>query len=140
MKVNLEIDALKTMGRDEICTLVIPRIVSMLIALPLLTVWADVTGMFGSMMLTHFYLGVSVSVYLNIFGTGVDLYQFLLGMQKVPFFAMLIVIVGCYYGFRTEMNSEGIGQSTISAAVRSIFLIIVFDAFFTVLSRYILGY
>ena len=140
MKVNLEIDALKTMGRDAMCTLVIPRIVAMLIALPLLTVWADLTGMFGSMMLTHFYLGVSVSVYLQQFSAKVQLYQYLLGMQKVPFFSLLIVIVGCYYGFKTAMTSEGIGQSTIIAAVRSIFLIIIIDAFFSVLSRSMLGF
>jgi phospholipid/cholesterol/gamma-HCH transport system permease protein len=140
MKVNLEIDALETFGRDAICVLVIPRIIAMLIALPLLAVWFEVFSIIGSMFVAHFYLHVSTLAFLNTYSVSVPLYHYVLGMQKVPFFAFFIVIVGCYQGFKTPKTAEGIGNRTTKAAVQSIFILVLIDSFFSFLSRAILGY
>ncbi len=140
MKVNLEIDALETMGRDALCTLVVPRVIAMTIALPLLTVWSNALFIFGSMIMSYSYLHVSFPEFLRIYSTSVNLSHFVLGMQKVPFFAFFIVVVGCYQGFKTPMTAEGIGSHTTKAAVHSLFYILVIDALCSILSRRILGY
>ena len=140
MKVNLEVDALETMGRDYMTTLVLPRVFAMFIGLPLLTVAANIAGVLGNMFLMHIYLHVDFRAFLHNFSTVVDPAHYILGFQKVPFFAMLIATIGCYQGLMTPMNAEGIGRHTTVAAVQSIFWIIISDALFSVLSRMMIGY
>lgn len=133
MKVNEEIDALRTMGLSPLERLVAPRIIGLLIALPLLVVWADFFGVFGSMVMSKNMLDINFLSYLERFEYVVGLKHFVLGLIKAPFFALIIASVGCFQGFQVEMNAESVGVKTTKAAVQAIFLIIVADAGFSIL-------
>lgn len=133
MKVNEEIDALRTMGLSPIQRLVLPRIFGILIALPLLVVWADIFGILGSMVMSKNMLHISFYAFLDRFVYAVELKQYILGLIKAPFFAMIIAGVGCFQGLQVEMSAESVGVKTTKAAVQAIFLIIIADAAFSVI-------
>jgi phospholipid/cholesterol/gamma-HCH transport system permease protein len=133
MKVNEEIDALKTLGISPIERLVLPKLLAFVIALPLLTVWADGFGVFGSMVMSKAKLGVNYTDFLLRFPTAVPLQHYLVGIVKAPFFALIIVMVGCFQGFQVQQDAASVGRMTTRSAVQSLFLIIIVDAFFSVL-------
>lgn len=133
MKVNEEIDAMKTMGLSPIQRLVLPRLFGILIALPLLVVWADIFGILGSMVMSKNMLNIPFNTFIERFEFAVELKQYVLGLIKAPFFAMIIAGVGCFQGLQVEMSAESVGAKTTKAAVQAIFLIIVADAGFSVL-------
>jgi len=133
MKVNEEIDALNTMGISPIQRLVLPRIFGLIIAIPLLTVCADIFGIAGSMVMTKVVIHINYHAFLIRFQQMVALKQFVLGIIKTPIFALIIATVGCYQGFQTELDAESVGRRTTTAAVHAIFLIIVVDASFSIL-------
>lgn len=133
MKVNAEIDAMRTMGISPIQRLVIPRVVGLLISLPLLIVLADIASVFGGMLMAEAYLNISPSEFLDRFATAVPVNNYLIGLFKAPFFALTIAAVGCYRGLSVKNNSLSIGQETTKSVVYSIFLIIILDAAFSIL-------
>jgi len=133
MKVNEELDVMRTMGVEPVDRLVLPRILGLMLALPLLTVWADVFGVIGSMIMAKSMLGISFYAFLDRFQHAVGLKEYVLGMLKTPVFATIIVVVGCYQGFSTSLNSDSVGRQTTRAAVQAIFLLIVADAGFAVI-------
>ncbi len=133
MKVNEEIDALRTMGVVPLERLVLPRIFGLIFAMPLLTVWANIFGILGSMIMAKVVININYFAFLERFRQTVELKQFLLGMVKTPIFAMIIASVGCFQGFQTEMSADSVGRQTTKAAVQAIFLIIVADAAFSIL-------
>lgn len=133
MVVNEEIDALQTMGVAPIDRLVVPRLLGMIIALPLLTVGADIFGVMGSMFMSKSMLDVSFGAFLERFEEAVALKHYILGLIKTPFFASVIVTVGCYQGFRTKGSADSVGKQTTHASVQSIFLIILADAIFSII-------
>lgn len=133
MKVNEEIDALRTMGMSPLERLALPRILGLLIALPLLTVWADFFGIFGSMVMTKNMSAIGFFAFLDRFEYAVALKHYVLGLIKAPVFALIIATVGCFQGFQVEMKAESVGFKTTKAAVQAIFLIIVADAAFSIL-------
>ncbi|EKD91765.1 MAG: hypothetical protein ACD_29C00393G0001 [uncultured bacterium] len=133
MKVNEEIDVLRTMGLSPIERLVIPKIIAMIIALPLLVVWGNIFGVFGSMIMAKSMLGISYKAFLIRLKQEVALKQLVLGVVKAPVFALIIAGVGCFQGFQAESNAESVGKRTTKAAVQSIFLIIFADAMFSIL-------
>lgn len=133
MKVNEEIDALRTMGFSPIERLVLPRMIGLIIALPLLVVWADVFGILGSMVMTKNILDIGFRAFLDRFEFAVALRHYVLGLIKAPVFAMIIASVGCFQGFQVSTSAESVGFKTTKAAVQAIFLIIVADAGFSVL-------
>ncbi len=135
MKVNEEVDALKTMGVSPMERLVMPKIYGLLIALPLLVVWADIWGVFGSMVMARDILDVKYAVFLDRFQEKIALKHYVYGLVKTPVFALIIAGVGCFQGFKTEGSSEDVGRRTTVAAVQAIFLIIVADAAFSVVFR-----
>lgn len=132
MKVNEELDALNVMGKTPIITLVIPRVIALFIALPLLVVWADLFSVMGSMMVARSSLGIQFGVFLQQFQSSVAVYHYIIGMLKVPIFALVIAAVGCFQGLRVQMSADSVGRQTTQAAVQSIFLIIIVDAFYSV--------
>lgn len=132
MVVNEEIDALRTMGIQPVQRLVLPRILSLLITLPLLIVWADIFGVMGSMIMAKSMLGIGYAGYLNRFDLAVSLTHYLLGLVKAPVFALIIAGVGCFQGFQVGLSAESVGRQTTKAAVQSIFLIIIADALFSI--------
>ena len=133
MKVNQEVDAIATMGVSPQIMLVFPRVLALLIALPLLAVWANLFCLLGSMVIGKLQLQVSYPIFIDQLRRSVGVRHYILGMMKTPFFAMAIAFVGCYQGMMTEMNAESVGRQTTRAAVHAIFLVIIVDAFFSVL-------
>lgn len=132
MKVNEEVDALSTMGIQPVQRLVLPRVIALLITLPLLVVWADIFGVFGSMIMAKSILGIGFGSFLERFDIAVALRHYVLGLIKTPVFALVIAGVGCFQGFSVGSSAESVGRQTTKAAVQSIFLIIIVDALFSI--------
>jgi phospholipid/cholesterol/gamma-HCH transport system permease protein len=132
MAVTDEIDAMRTIGIPPLDLLVLPKIVALLIALPLLTVFADVLGVFGGMLMARTQLAVSYAEFLDRFVKSVSVTAFLIGVGKAPVFAAIIVTVGCFQGFRTHGGADSVGRQTTRSVVQAIFLVIVADALFSV--------
>lgn len=132
MKVTEEIDALRTVGVVPIEFLVLPKLLALLIALPLLTVYTDVMGVLGGMLMAKFQLGIGFQVFIARFAHAITLSSYLTGIGKAPVFAMIIALVGCYQGFQVTGNADSVGQQTTVSVVESIFLVIVTDALFSI--------
>lgn len=132
MKVTEEIDALRTIGIGPIELLVLPKMLALMIALPLLTVFADITGVLGGMLMASSKLDVSFDVFLHRIGDVVSLSSFLTGVGKAPVFAAIISLVGCYQGFQASGSADSVGRQTTVSVVQSIFLVILADALFSV--------
>ena len=133
MKSREEIDALNVMGIDPMQVLVVPRLIALVIALPLLTFFADVMGLLGGAVISHALLGVSPLQFLERVHKAADVQDLFVGLIKAPVFAFFIAIVGCMHGLRVKGSAESIGTETTSAVVKAIFLVLMFDALFSVL-------
>lgn len=132
MAVTEEIDAMRTLGIAPLELLVLPKLLALLIVMPLLTVFADVLGVFGGMIMAQQQLGVGFGDFLDRFVKAVSVTSFLIGICKAPVFAVIIVMVGCFQGFRTQGGADSVGRQTTRSVVQSIFLVIVADALFSV--------
>ncbi len=132
MAVTEEIDAMRTLGIAPLEMLVLPKVIALLVVLPLLTVFADVLGVFGGMIMAQVKLGVGFSEFLDRFVKAVGVSAYLTGIVKAPVFAVIIAITGCYQGFRTRGGADSVGRQTTRSVVQSIFLVIVADALFSV--------
>ena len=132
MTVTQEIDAMRTIGIAPLEMLVLPKLLALLIALPLLTVFADVTGVLGGMLMARSQLGIGYGEFLDRFAQAISVTTYLTGLGKAPVFAAIIVMVGCFQGFRTRGGADSVGRQTTRAVVQSIFLVIVADALFSV--------
>jgi phospholipid/cholesterol/gamma-HCH transport system permease protein len=132
MSVTQEIDAMRTIGIAPLEMLVLPKVLALIIALPLLTVFADVLGVAGGMLMAQVQLGVGFGEFLERFTKAVSVTSYLVGIGKAPVFAAIIVLVGCFQGFRTQGGPDSVGRQTTRAVVQSIFLVIVADALFSV--------
>ena len=133
MKVTEELDAIKTLGLSPIQLLVLPRVFALMVALPLLTVYADGLGVFGGMLIASNELNVSFAEFIARFEQAVSLRHFLIGLGKAPFFAIIIALVGSYQGFQIRGGVDDVGRHTTMSVVQSIFLVIVFDAWCSIL-------
>lgn len=132
MKVTEELDAMRTLGISPMTYLVLPRALVLVLALPLLTVYADMVGVFGGMLVAANQLGVSFTEFVARFEHAIALKHYLIGIIKAPVFAVIIALVGCYQGLQIRGGVDSVGQHTTISVVQSIFLVIVFDAFFSV--------
>lgn len=132
MKVTEEIDALRTIGISPMELLVLPKVLALVVALPLLSVYADILGVLGGMVMAKSQLGVSYTDFIDRFGDAVSLSAFMVGIGKAPVFAAIIAIVGCFQGFQVSNGSDSVGRQTTVSVVQAIFLIIVADAMFSV--------
>ncbi|MCH9671364.1 MAG: MlaE family lipid ABC transporter permease subunit [Gammaproteobacteria bacterium] len=133
MQVNEEVDALKVMGVHPIELLVLPKLIGLIVALPLLTVFADIAGVAGGMAIASVLLGVGVDEFINRIPDVIPLSSFVVGIVKVPVFAAIICIVGCYQGLTAGGGAEGVGRQTTASVVQAIFLVIVADAIFSII-------
>lgn len=133
MKVTEELDAVRTLGISPMNLLVLPRALALVIALPLLTVYADVVGVFGGMLIALGELNVSFVEFIARFEEAVPVRHFLIGLGKAPFFAAIIALVGCYQGFQIRGGVDDVGRHTTVSVVQGIFLVIVFDAICSIL-------
>ena len=132
MKITEEIDAMKTMSFDPFRFLVLPRMIALMIAMPLMIFFADIVGIFGGMFISEIHLNLSYSEFINRLHSVLEVKHFWIGILKGPFFAWLIAAVGCFRGFQVSYNTESIGRYTTISVVNAIFLVIVCDAAFSV--------
>ena len=132
MAVTEEIDAMRTLGIAPLEMLVLPKIVALIIALPLLTVFADGMGVLGGMIMARAQLGVGFGEFLDRLSKAVSMTSYLDGDAKAPVFAAIIAVVGCFQGFRTQGGADSVGRQTTRSVVQSIFLVIVADALFSI--------
>jgi phospholipid/cholesterol/gamma-HCH transport system permease protein len=137
MQVNQEVDALRTLGLDPIEVLVLPRLLAMMIALPLLTFFANMMALFGGAIMSLYVLDIAVEQFLTQLRDAVSVTMFAVGLVKAPCFAFLIAMAGCYEGLRVEGSAESVGRLTTKSVVESIFLVIVADAAFSIFFSYI---
>ncbi|MBV53680.1 MAG: ABC transporter permease [Coxiellaceae bacterium] len=137
MKVNEELDALTTMGVTPMSNLVLPRIIAVLIIMPLLIVWSDILGIFGSMFISKSLLGISYISFLDRMHYEVSDMEYLLGIIKAPIFSFIIAGVGCLQGTLVESSADSVGKQTTKAAVQAIFMVIMADAGFSIIYSWI---
>lgn len=128
MKSREEIDAIRTIGLDPIVLLVLPRLLALLVMLPVLTVFAMLAGLGGGLAVSALILGIPPELYLNRMGEVIELRHYLVGLVKAPLFAVVIALVGCLEGFKVGGTAQSVGERTTSAVVQSISLVIVINA------------
>jgi phospholipid/cholesterol/gamma-HCH transport system permease protein len=133
MQTREEVDALKVMGIEPMQVLVVPRVIALVITLPLLTFFADIMGLAGGAAIAQSLLDVSPLQYLTRLRHVVDGGDLFVGLFKAPIFAFFIAIVGCMHGLRVSGSAESVGRETTRAVVKSIFLVLALDAFFSIL-------
>lgn len=131
MKVGEEVDALETMGLNPIRFLVVPKYIAMLMMMPCLTIVADMAGVLGGAVFAMTNIGSSLWNYLHATVDALMMRDIVTGLIKSLVFAVLITKIGCYEGFSVEGGAEGVGRSTTSSVVRSIFCVIAADMVFT---------
>ena len=132
MVVNEEVDAMRTMGLDPMEILVLPRLLALMLTLPMLAFFADMMGLFGGAVMSWLVLDVSPAVFIDRLNGAVGLWTFWTGIIKAPFFGFLIGMVGCLEGLRVEGSAESVGRQTTRAVVTSLFLVIIVDALFSI--------
>ena len=133
MFLNQEVDALRSYGLDPYLMLVSPRILALIVALPLLVFISVLSGLFGGMLLCLVSLELPPIQFLNHLQHNVDIKHLFIGLSKAPLFAFIIGIISCFKGFQVQGSAQSIGQKTTESVVESIFFVIVFDAFLSVL-------
>ncbi|MDD1009245.1 ABC transporter permease [Pseudomonas shahriarae] len=128
MKANEEIDAIRTLGLDPMELLVVPRVLALLVALPLLTFLAMICGIIGGAVVCAVSLDISPAMFLSLLQSDIGVQHFLVGLVKAPIFAFLIAAIGCLEGYKVSGSAESVGAHTTSSVVQSIFVVIVLDA------------
>ncbi|MBR8465939.1 ABC transporter permease [Campylobacter sp. faydin G-140] len=137
MKITEEIDAMKTMGFEPFNFLVLPRIIAMVLSLPIVIFIADSISILGQMIICNGLLDISFNDYLSRFKDMVELRHFAVGMIKAPFFGIAIAIIGCMRGTNVAMSTQSLGEMTTKSVVDSIFCVIALDAFFAIMFMWI---
>ena len=132
MKMNEEVDALHTMGFDPVEVLVLPRIVALVIALPILAFLGSLAALYGGGLVCWIYGGISPEIFVSRLKEAISIDHFEVGMIKAPFMALVIGIVACVEGMRTQGSAESLGLQTTAAVVKAIFLVIVLDGMFAI--------
>jgi phospholipid/cholesterol/gamma-HCH transport system permease protein len=131
MQVTEQIDAMRALGANPIKKLVTPRMLAAMIVVPLLTVSADVVGIFGGLVIALIELPIDASFYLNTIWTTITMDDFLSGIAKTICFGFLIALFGCYYGLHTTGGTMGVGRSTTMAVVTICIAVLISDFFLT---------
>ncbi|MDP2333147.1 MAG: ABC transporter permease [Reyranella sp.] len=133
MQVNQEVDAMRTIGLNPVEWLVLPRIVALVISLPLLTFWGNIAGLLGGAVACTFYLDFTFAQFFDRLRDTVGIWHFYTGMIKAPVFGLVIAVIGCFEGLQVRGSAESVGQLTTKAVVESIFCVIVLDAVFSII-------
>jgi len=132
MKITQELDAMQTMGFNPYAFLVMPRILALMLMMPILIFVSDIMGIFGGMLVSFFDLGITPELFLERFREVVASKHFFIGIAKGPFFAFLIASIGIYRGLVVKDDTQSIGLNTTKSVVESIFAVIVCDALFSI--------
>lgn len=137
MSLNQEIDAIRMMGLNPFHVLVIPRVIALMISLPLLVLVSILLGGIGGMIVVNNTVGISYGEFWSLFQGAVQKTTFWTGMSKAPLFALIIAVIGCYRGMQVKGSAESVGIMTTRSVVEAIFMVIVCDAvmsiFFTIM-------
>jgi phospholipid/cholesterol/gamma-HCH transport system permease protein len=133
MQVNLEVDAMRTMGLNPIEWLVLPRIVALTLSMPLLAFWGVIAGLLGGAFACSIYLDFTVAQFFERLRDTVGIWNFYTGMIKAPVFGFIIAAIGCYEGLQVTGSAESVGRLTTKSVVESIFFVIVLDAIFSII-------
>ena len=133
MRITNEIDALRTIGISPMELLVLPKLLALLILMPLLSAYADIMGILGGMLISKLSFGVSMTDFIDRLPKAVSLTNYLIGIAKAPFFAAAIALIACYQGFKVQGGAESVGKQVTTSVVQAIFLVIVIDAVFAIL-------
>ncbi len=132
MKMREEIDALRTMGLDPVEVLVLPRVLALLVAVPILTFLGSMAALYGGGLVAWLYEGMSPGIFVARLHDAISVTHFKVGMIKAPFMALVIGAVACSEGFLVKGSSESLGLQTTVSVVKSIFLVIVLDGLFAI--------
>jgi phospholipid/cholesterol/gamma-HCH transport system permease protein len=127
MKVTQQIDAIRALGTSPIKKLVIPRLLALVVIAPVLTVMADMIGIFGGLIIAITELNLGAIFYLQQTWEILDFYDLFMGTGKTLIFAMIIALTGCHYGFNTAGGTQGVGEATTKSVVTSSVMIFIFD-------------
>jgi len=133
MKTRDEVDALTVMGLEPMQMLVVPRVIALVLTLPVLTFFADILGLIGGAAISQVLLHMAPSQYLSRLPQVVSLSDFMVGLFKAPVFAFCIAAIACMHGLRVSGSAESVGRETTRSVVKSIFLVLVLDALFSIL-------
>jgi phospholipid/cholesterol/gamma-HCH transport system permease protein len=133
MQVNQEIDAMRTIGLNPIEWLVLPRISALVLSMPLLAFWGDMTGLLGGAVACTIYLDFTFVQFFDRLRDTVGIWHFYTGMIKAPVFGFIIAAIGCFEGLQVHGSAESVGQLTTRSVVESIFCVIVLDAVFSII-------
>lgn len=128
MKANEEIDAIRALGLNPIELLVLPRVLALLVSLPMLTFVGMLCGIVGGMTVCAWTLDIPPAMFLSIMEDGIGVQHFLVGISKAPLFAFLIAVIGCLEGFKVSGSAQSVGEHTTTSVVHSIFVVILLDA------------
>ena len=132
MKMREEIDALRTMGFDPVEVLILPRILALVIAVPILTFLGSMAALYGGGLVSWLYGGISPTIFMTRLHDAVSVQSFEVGLIKAPFMAIIIGLVACVEGLQVKGSAESLGTKTTDSVVKSIFLVIVLDGLFAV--------
>lgn len=132
MRVNEEIDAMRTIGLDPVEVLVIPRLFGLMLTLPMLTLCANLLGILGGALMSWVALEIAPPQFTRQLQSALYAWTFWIGLVKAPFFAFIIALIGCYEGFQVARNAESVGRQTTLSVVEAIFFVIVADAAFSI--------
>ena len=133
MKVTEEIDAITTLGLSPFTVLVVPRLLALVLALPLLVFLGDIAGILGGMVIAQQQLDITGTVFLDRLSNVLELRTVFIGLGKAPVFALFIGLIACRMGFAAKRDAQSVGVNTTSTVVQSIVAVIVLNAFFAVL-------
>jgi phospholipid/cholesterol/gamma-HCH transport system permease protein len=132
MKMREEIDALTTMGLDPVEVLILPRIIALIVALPILAFMGSMAALYGGGLIAWLYGGMAPAIFIARLHEAVSVTHFEVGMIKAPFMALVIGIIACSEGLKVKGSAESLGRQTTTSVVKSIFLVIVLDGLFAV--------
>ena len=132
MNMREEVDAMRVMAFDPLDVLVLPRLTALIVALPILTFLGDLAALFGGMLVTWFYGGVSPEAFLTRLQDPLSLERFQVGLIKAPFMALVIGIIAAAEGFAVRGSAESLGGKVTASVVKSIFMVIVLDGVFAI--------
>ncbi len=132
MRVNQEVDAMQALGLDPLEVLCAPRIVALVLVLPLLTFYADVMAILGGAVAAMFALDITMTQFAKQLQAAVSVNHFWVGMVKAPVMAAIIAAIGCFHGLKVSSNAESVGRRTTQSVVQGVFFVIAVDAVFSV--------
>jgi phospholipid/cholesterol/gamma-HCH transport system permease protein len=133
MKLREEIDAMRTLGLDPMEVLVLPRVISLIVMVPVLGFIGAMMGLLGGGLVVWLELGMSPEMYIVRLNEAADVWDAVVALIKAPVFGLLIAMIGCFEGMKVEGSAESVGQRTTASVVEGIFIVIVVDALFSIM-------